>query len=149
MGGGAGVEYYFGYQYAQNDLVCEDWRSRDHSWDYCRIAINFFRDHDIPFWRMTHHDSLVGNATHDNSRYCFAEEDVVYLDYLPSGGTSQLELNSAKGKFVVEWFNPRTGGGLAAGSVKKVDGGGRVSLGEPPSDTAKDWLIVVWKEAKK
>ena len=26
MGGGAGVEYYFGYQLAENDLVAEDWR---------------------------------------------------------------------------------------------------------------------------
>lgn len=24
MGGGAGVEYYFGYQFAENDLKCED-----------------------------------------------------------------------------------------------------------------------------
>ena len=52
MGGGAGCEYYFGYQFAENDLVCEDWRSRDQSWDYCRIAIGFFHDNEIPFWEM-------------------------------------------------------------------------------------------------
>ena len=44
MGGGAGVEYYFGYQFVENDLVCEDWRSRDRSWDYCRIALEFFEE---------------------------------------------------------------------------------------------------------
>ena len=44
MAGGAGVEYYFGYQLPQNDLGCEDFRSRDKSWDYCRIALEFFRD---------------------------------------------------------------------------------------------------------
>ncbi len=38
MAGGAGVEYYFGYQLPQNDLNCEDFRSRDRSWDDCRIA---------------------------------------------------------------------------------------------------------------
>ena len=59
MGGGAGVEYYFGYKFAENDLVCEDWRSRDQSWDYCRIAINFFHDNDVPFWNMTCQDKLV------------------------------------------------------------------------------------------
>ena len=42
MGGGAGCEYYFGYQFDENDIDCEDWRSRDQSWDYCRIAIGFF-----------------------------------------------------------------------------------------------------------
>ena len=35
MAGGAGVEYYFGYQLLENDLVCQDLRSRDKSWDYC------------------------------------------------------------------------------------------------------------------
>lgn len=31
MGGGAGIEYYFGYKLPENDLVAEDWRSRDQS----------------------------------------------------------------------------------------------------------------------
>ena len=49
MAGGAGVEYYFGYQLPQSDLVCEDFRSRDKSWDYARYALEFFRDYRIPF----------------------------------------------------------------------------------------------------
>lgn len=43
MAGGAGVEYYFGYALPENDLVAQDVRSRDKSWDYCRIALDFFR----------------------------------------------------------------------------------------------------------
>jgi hypothetical protein len=39
MAGGAGVEYYFGYELPQNDLRLEDFRSRDRTWDYCRIAM--------------------------------------------------------------------------------------------------------------
>ena len=42
MAGGGGVEYYFGYRLAENDLVAEDFRSRDQSWDYCRLALEFF-----------------------------------------------------------------------------------------------------------
>ncbi len=64
MAGGAGNEYYFGYQFAQNDIVCEDWRSRDQSWDYCRIAIEFFHRREIPFWEMQNADELVGNPEH-------------------------------------------------------------------------------------
>ena len=41
MAGGAGVEYYFGYGLPDNDLVAENFRSRDKSWDYGRIAIDF------------------------------------------------------------------------------------------------------------
>jgi hypothetical protein len=33
MAGGAGVEYYFGYQRPQSDLTCQDFRSRDLMWD--------------------------------------------------------------------------------------------------------------------
>lgn len=145
MAGGAGVEYYFGYQLPQNDLVCEDWRSRDRSWDYCRIALDFFREQKIPFWEMTNADSLVGNPKNDNSKFCFAKPNELYLVYLPNGGTTALDLTDALGRFQVKWFNPRNGGGLADGSVKSVTGGGKVSLGQPPADANEDWLAIVRK----
>ncbi|MCA9038599.1 MAG: hypothetical protein KDA91_25920, partial [Planctomycetaceae bacterium] len=132
MGGGAGVEYYFGYQYAENDLVCEDWRSRDRSWDYCRIALEFFSLNQIPFWEMLNADELVGNADHDNSKYCFAKANEIYLIYLPHGGTTQLDLSSADGQFRVAWFNPRSGGEPESSEVLSVEGGKLVSVGVPP-----------------
>jgi hypothetical protein len=147
MGGGAGVEYYFGYKFAENDLLCEDWRSRDQSWDYCRIALEFFAEHDIPFWETTNRDDLVGNPNHDNSVYCLAKRGEVYLVYLPFGGTRTLDLSSTEGDFRVRWFNPRSGEPLVAGDVKWVDGGAPVSLGTPPEDAEEDWLVIVRREA--
>jgi hypothetical protein len=141
--GGAGVEYYFGYELPQNDLVCEDFRSRDRSWDYCRFAIEFFRDNKIPLERMTCADELVGNARHTNSRYCFALAGEVYVVYLPEGGGVELDLDAAKTPLSVKWFNPRTGGALQDGSVKHVAGPGRASLGDPPSDPDQDWVVLV------
>ncbi len=143
MAGGAGVEYYFGYRLAENDLVCEDFRSRDRSWDYCRIALEFFEREKIPFWRMRTDNALVGNPQDDNSRYCFAAPGELYLVYLPEGGAAELDLAAERGAFTVSWFNPREGGRLAGGSVRRVSGGGRVSLGAPPSDPGEDWLAVV------
>ena len=145
MAGGAGVEYYFGYQFVENDLVCEDWRSRDQSWDYCRIALEFFRNNDIPFHEMDNADELVGNSSHDNSRYCLAKRGEIYLVYLPDGGTHHVDLSDASGEFFVEWFNPRSGGVLSSGSVKRVSAGADANLGEPPSDNKNDWLVVVRK----
>lgn len=145
MAGGAGVEYYFGYQFAENDLVCEDWRSRDRSWDYCRIALNFFRDNRIPIHEMNVADELVGNTAHDNSRYCLANPDELYLVYLPEGGNHKLDLSKATGKFSVEWFNPRAGGKLSKGAINEVSGGGPAEMGEPPSDSDEDWLAVIRK----
>ena len=143
MAGGAGCEYYFGYQFAENDILCEDWRSRDQSWDYCRIAIEFFHNHDIPFWEMQCQDELVGNAKKDVSKFCFAKSNDTYLVYLPDGGTTALDLTGAEGEFLVHWFNPREGGELSTTDVDGVSGGKKVTLGMPPSDQKEDWLIVI------
>lgn len=143
MAGGAGVECYFGYQLAQNDLLCEDFRSRDRIWDHGRIALEFFRDHRIPFWDMKNANALIGNPKNDNSKYCLAQAGEIYLVYLPKGGTTDLDLSGASGGFTVRWFNPRAGGALVNGSVVSVDGGRNVALGNPPADMAEDWLAII------
>lgn len=141
MAGGAGNEYYFGYQFDENDIVCENWRSRDRSWDYCRIAINFFHDNNIPFWDMLNADELVGNSEHGISKFCFAKANDTYLVSLPNGGESDLDLSAANGDYDVLWFNPRAGGDLRTGSVTAVRGGKQVALGKPPADANEDWLV--------
>ena len=50
MAGGAGVEYYFGYQLPENDLIMEDYHNRDQSWDFCRIAIDFLHENRGGRW---------------------------------------------------------------------------------------------------
>ena len=146
MAGGGGVEYYFGYSLPENDLNCEDWRARDHSWDYCRIALEFFRENKIPFWEMANADELVGNPNHDNSRYCLAKPKDLYLIYLPTGGTCDLNLSDAAGEFSIEWFNPRAGGKFQPGQTKAVKGGTTMPIGRPPADENEDWLAVVRKK---
>ncbi len=138
MAGGAGVEYYFGYQLPENDLLLEDFRSREKSWDYCRIALAFFRDHGIPLQNMTNADELVGNIGHDNTAYCLAQPGALYLVYLPQGGAVPLDLTRAPGEFALSWFNPRAGGApRPAGTIR---GGASVTLTAPDTD---DWLALV------
>ena len=141
MAGGAGVEYYFGYRAPQNDLICEDWRSRDQSWDYCRYALAFFEA--LPFAEMKNADELVGNPKHDNSIYCFAKAGEVYVVYLPEGGVARLNLSGTDGEFEVRWYDPRNGGGLQAGTKNTVQGGRVSSIGLPPEDRDQDWVAVV------
>jgi hypothetical protein len=143
MAGGAGVEYYFGYQLPQNDLICEDFRSRDQSWDACRVALEFMHEHEIPFWEMRNADALVGNPQHENQNYCLAKQGAVYLVYLTGGGTATLDLSGETGRFSVSWFDPRSGGGVITGSVREVSGGGSAALGPPPAQPDQDWLVVI------
>jgi hypothetical protein len=146
MAGGAGVEYYFGYTLPQNDLGCQDWRSRDKSWNYCRIALAFFNSKQIPFHEMSNSDELIGNRDHDNSGYCFSKSGAVYVIYLPKGGISQLDLTGNPGSYRVQWYNPRTGGTLQAGSIRGIEGGQKSSIGLPPDQPNEDWVALISKQ---
>ncbi len=139
MAGGGGVEYYFGYKLPQNDLVCEDWRSRDKSWDFCRIALDFFRDEEIPLGEMRSANELIGNDKNDNSAYCLAGDEGPYLVYLPKGGERKLDLSKVKGRYALHWLNPREGGPLKSDS--SVGGGEAITLKAP--DSKNDWLAVL------
>jgi hypothetical protein len=143
LGGAGGVEYYFGYKLPQNDLICEDWRSRDMSWDFCNIALKFFQDEAIPVGEMLNADERIGNPKHDNSGYCFAKEGAIYLVYLADGGSRELDLSATTGEFSLQWFNPRKGGALSDPIL--VRGGEKKTLLAAP-DSKDDWLAVVRKK---
>lgn len=139
IGGGSGVEWYFGYKHAHMDLNCEDWRSRDRMWDQTRYALEFFRGH-LPFWEMAPDNSLASGA---KDARVLAKPGEVYAVQLPSGGGVRLSL--AEGEYNVRWYNPRAGGELLEGSVTSVQGPGVKPLGNPPAEPRKDWVVLVKK----
>ena len=143
MAGGWGVEYYFGYKLPQNDLDCQDYRSRDKTWDFCRIALEFFPANNIPLWEMKNADVLIGNPKNDNSKYCLAQPGHVYVVYLPNGGTTDIDLGSAVGVYSVAWYNARTGGALQTGSQAVISAPGVKTIGLPPSDPQEDWVALI------
>lgn len=143
MAGGAGVEYYFGYKQPENDLNAEDFRSRDQSWSYCHIALDFFRKQQIPFQEMANADGLIGNPKNDNSKYCLAKPGELYLVYLPSGGTTEIDLSDAAGTLTIKWFNPREGGDPSIQGPDTVIGGGKGILTAPSTE---DWLAILTKK---
>jgi len=133
MAGGAGVEWYFGYRFAHNDLNCEDWRSRENMWKQTRIALDFFQQH-LPFNQMIAADGL----TDAGDDYVFTKPGAVYAVYLPRGGATTLQLPDAK--YQVRWYNPRAGGDLQTGTLDMVEGPGAVGIGLPPDDRDQDWV---------
>ena len=102
MAGGGGVEYYFGAHNDHNDLGMEDWRSRNNVWNWTGNTLRFFRDH-VPFHRMDSRDDMV-----DNGAYCLAAEDEdVYLVYLPVGGETTIGLTDEE-VWSLRVFDPQT-----------------------------------------
>ena len=136
MAGGGGVEWYFGYKFAHNDLNCEDWRSRAVMWKQTRIALQFFQNH-LPFSKMAPADGLT-DARDD---YVFTKPGEIYAIYLPHGGTTKLQLPDAA--YSVMWYNPRDGGDLQTGTVASFKGTGKIDIGMPPSDVKRDWVALV------
>ena len=142
MGGGSGVEWYFGYQYDHMDLNCEDWRSRDTMWDQTRHALEFFQEH-VPFWEMWPANDLAD----DDNAYVFAKEGEIYAVYIPEA--SQTRITVAPGNYTLHWYDPRNGGDLKPESKGSVMAGemlmrndGSVQL-SPPSQPGKDWVALL------
>jgi hypothetical protein len=140
MAGGAGVEWYFGYQHPHSDLTCQDYRTREKVWDQCRYALEFFERYEIPFWDMKCEDELTAN-TED---YVLCRPGRVYLVYLKHGG--KVRLNTVAGNFSYGWFNPRTGDGLnGLLDTGSIDTGRKAEVAAPDSN---DWLLVVQGSGK-
>lgn len=135
MGGGAGVEWYFGYQDDFGDVQSEDFRVAEPLWQDSKHAVDFFQTY-VPFWQMIPDNSLVDNG------YALAQTGNIYVVYLPGGGTASLTLADSN-VYDVFWYNPRSGGSLQTGSVMQISGAGTQSLGRPPADPAQDWAVLV------
>ncbi len=141
LAGGFGVEWYFGYASPNSDLTCEDFRSRDLFWDQNRHALHFF-ENEIPFWEMAPANELLG----ENPSFCFAKTDETYIVYRHmSAETTSLDLGNSGKEFSVQWYDPRNGGALLEGSITTVVGNGIQSLGNPPSEQNKDWVVLLKK----
>lgn len=146
MAGGGGVEWYFGYQYDNDDLNTETWRTRNNIWDQTRYAINFFHQH-LPFWEMQAADELIDAE----GAYCLAKPGEVYAIYLLPGSQARLDVEEHDHTYQIAWYDPKAGGELQQGSVKEVTGVGKLSLGLPPGAAApggedKDWIVLITRK---
>jgi len=140
LAGGAGCEFYFGYRYEEDDLECQNFRSRDHWWNQCRYALEFLYGNSVPFWNMTNHNALLTGL---NGACCFGLTGQVYVAYLPTNHVTHLNLTNCPGEYSVRWFDPRHGGALQQGSITGITGGRTASLGTAPLNSTNDWVVLV------
>jgi len=139
LAGGAGVEWYFGYRYPDNDLNCEDFHSRENWWRQSTIATRFMMQ--FPLEEMKSNNALVSIK----GAFCMEKPGEIYLVYLPSGSKNAGIKLPGDREFYVKWFNPRTGGELVEGTVLRIHGKGVQPLGCPPYETDMDWVVVIQK----
>jgi hypothetical protein len=118
MAGGCGTEWYFGYKHPHSDLTCEDWRSRDKFWGQGKIALDFFRNNNVPFWNMRPTLTKSGD-------WALAGDGCVVV-FVQSGGKTVLDLPEAE--FTVSLTFPKTG---ESGSYGKILGKAGTELSVP------------------
>lgn len=140
MAGGAGVEWYFGWQNnsPDSDLSAEDWRTREAMYRQTKIALDFFHEH-LPFHRMV---PAPGRVVGHGVMALELEDDLLVI-YLPDGAGTRFSLGGAPGPHEMLWFDPRNGGKLQEGSLRLARGPGLAWTGDPPRDRLEDWVVVV------
>jgi len=140
MAGAWGTEWYFGYEHPNSDLSCQNFRSRDLFWNQCKYLLDFFERNDIPITETENYDDLVNEGD-----YCLAIPGKTYIVFLRNGkGTINLENN--KGEFSIQWFDPKNGGTLQKGQLINIKGGRLRELKGAPSESEKDWVILLEKK---
>ncbi len=113
--------------------------NKDLWWDQCKYVLDFFEGNKLPFWETENMDELVSEGD-----YCLANPGELYIVFLRKG-SGTLNLEEVEGSFGVKWFDPRNGGELQKGKLKKAKGGSIVELKGAPSEAEKDWVLLLTK----
>jgi len=125
---------------------------REQLWKFTWFARRFMEE-QLPFWEMEPADNIVtGGATItvragrgktvELGPQVFAKPGEVYAVYLPDASPAGvLDLSAAAGEFKLSWYNPRSG--EFAGAPRAITGGRPIPLGDPPSEPAEDWVVLV------
>ena len=140
MGGGAGVEWYFGWQNnsPHSDLSAEDWRPREAMYRQSALATAFLQRH-VPFDEM----EPAGERTIDPRDYVLKHPRRGDLCiYRPDGGSTRAGVSDENVPWLVTWWNPREGGPPVTVDSPRW-GPGVIATGEPPSDPEQDWVVLV------
>ncbi len=146
MGGGAGIEWYFGYASGGwNDINCNDWHIAHCVWDDTKHALDFFMARSeanrkpVPFQNMSNADGRVTGA----GNWCLYGQDddgkpclVVYMD---DGGSTSVNAPAAQ-KYKAGWMNAKTGAWQYASDISSHPGG-NINFTAPSAD---EWALLLY-----
>ncbi|MBX2848703.1 MAG: discoidin domain-containing protein [Acidiferrobacterales bacterium] len=146
MSGGGGFAWYLksgsnaGHAY---DLAVEDMREFDEYWEQSGYFVSFFRDTVQSVYGIDLQDFEQDNgATSTSSDWVLSDGGSAYIVYLREGGSTNINVPNGS-TYRVLWFNPRTGQYTQGATFT---GPGNESIGNPPSETSSDWVVLVAPE---
>ncbi|MGB3468153.1 MAG: DUF5060 domain-containing protein [Cyclobacteriaceae bacterium] len=131
MAGGAGVEYYYGYQTGCGDLDCQDHRTRQTKWHDARNALRFF---DSYLQTFLPHMRNMDDITAVKEDYVLGISGKIYAIYLPNGGSTKIKL--PQGNWSIQWYDP-AGRTPLLSSSEKIENN---SITAPSED---DWVGLI------
>jgi hypothetical protein len=128
------------------DRTLEDFRPAYEELLTYTLYARSFMEENLPFWEMAPQDALLSGESGESTAYgggqVFAKAGQIYAVYLPNASwTGSLDLSGVSGEFQKRWYNPRTGS--FEGTPQTVSGGGKRSLGTPPSSASADWVVLI------
>jgi hypothetical protein len=128
------------------DRTLEDFRPPYEELLTYTLLARSFMEGNLPFWEMAPQDGLLSGESGESTAYgggqVFAKAGQIYAVYLPDAtSTGSLDLSGVSGDFQKSWYNPRTG--AFEGTAQTVSGGGKRSLGAPPSSASSDWVVLI------
>lgn len=139
MAGGEGLDIYTAYDIPDySDITIEDFRRLESIWTQLAHGRRFFQLPEVNrhLHEMTTQSDLVSDG------YCFAKRGELYVIYSENASDLSLDLSETNGDFLVQWYDPTTGGSLQKGTIDKIVGGRLQALGNPPS-SLKEWAVLV------
>ena len=110
-----------------------------------KACVELFHDNKIPFWVMSN-----GNRRVSSTNWLLSSSDgnihVLYRRKATKP-TDGINMDGLPGVYALKWYNPRTGGLLQNGSTASLQeiSTNFSSFGNPPSDNAKDWVLLLRK----
>lgn len=137
MAGGAGVEWYFGAHYPQNDLGLEDFSTREELWRQTKHALDFFEG-NVPVESL---EACPDNVIGRMDVYCAAVGTDFFLLYLPESSNGMYNLPNKT--YSISWYDPVEGGALQFSDTSEIQGRNWVSLGRAPQEDGRDWVLML------
>ncbi|GAA4281727.1 hypothetical protein GCM10022260_21480 [Gaetbulibacter aestuarii] len=132
--GGAGIHYNSN----DGDISEDNYRLWKGFFLRMHYAKEFLTDNAIPFWNMSNDNDAISRGS------LLSDGTDNYIVFLAEGGTADIDLPGSN-NYIIKWFDPRNGCGLQDGSITSVNSGSAQSIGDPPNNPEKSWVVFIKK----